>query len=252
MILFSLILALGLMATADSFKFQSEEYVYSDYFDKRCFKALTGDIECNDRTRMLGSSAVAGWVGSNATADGACTSTCFDSLQRWNESVTKECTRDMNRAYPPRQLEDTVKLANEVRQMWNATCIRDTKSGRYCFDVVDEIRGSQTYGKKTPFKEPCHPCYGMVVSAMLNSSIEVEVWSLDNDYWKGQLELVHDKCGGPDKIEKNLEEQRIYNASHPREPELMKNNGMTSRVNHIGVWIAVLIYGCSVFMSQTI
>ncbi|PTD06148.1 hypothetical protein FCULG_00012309 [Fusarium culmorum] len=209
MILFSLILSLNLLATADSFKFQSEEYVYSDYFDKRCFKALTSDIECNDRTGMLGSSAVAGWVGSNATADGACISTCFDSLQRWNESVTKECTKDFNRAYP--------RVNLKIQSNWPTRC-----------------------GK----------CGTRPVSGILSRVGIALLWGLDEDYWKGQLELVHDKCGGPDTIEKNFEEQKVYNASHPRKPELLKNVGTSAKSSQIGgVWFAVIFYGCSIFIS---
>lgn len=113
-------------------------------------------------------------------------------------------------------------------------------------DVVDEIRGPYTYGDKITFKEPCNPCYGMVVNAMLNASIEMDLWGLDDDYWKGQLELVHAKCGGPDKIEKDFEQQKVYNASHPREPELLKNMGTSAKIG--GVWFAVLFYGCSIFI----
>jgi hypothetical protein len=43
----------------------------------------------------------------------------------------------------------------------------------------------RVYGEETPYKEPCHPCYGMVLTALLNSSIEARLWSLDDDYWKG-------------------------------------------------------------------
>lgn len=114
--LFSLILGLGLVATANSFKFQSEEYVNNgDFFDKRCVKALTTDIECDQYTRMIGQYSSMGWSGSNTTADCICFATCFDSLQKWNQTVNTECAKDLSRAFPPYQLEDIVKLANKVR-----------------------------------------------------------------------------------------------------------------------------------------
>ncbi|RGP62909.1 hypothetical protein FSPOR_8892 [Fusarium sporotrichioides] len=250
MVKFSLILAFGLSMAVNAFKFRSDEFVdMGDYFDKRCNKALKTDIDCDANTRLLVQSSVVGWLGSNNIVDGLCLATCFDSLQRWNKTVTEECAKDLDRAYPPLQLGEIIAEANEAWQMWNATCIRDTNSGRYCFDVVYELRGLKTDGEKKPFKEICHPCYGMVVNAMLNASLELDLWGLDNDYWKGQLDLVHKKCGGPDKIEKNFEEQKTYNASHPREPELKESKGMTVAVNQVGgVGIAALIYGWSIFM----
>ncbi|KAG8355370.1 hypothetical protein FVEN_g6755 [Fusarium venenatum] len=247
----SLIVALSLLTAVDAFRFHYEEYVNgAEFFDKRCVKALTSNIDCDQDTRMVGQYRSMGWLGSNRTADAMCLTTCFDSLQRWNKTVTEECDKDLNRAFPPLLLEDEVKLANQVQQMWNATCIRDTKSGRYCFDVVEELRGRHNYGEEKPFKEPCHPCYGMVVKVMLNSSIEaLDLWGLDDDYWRGQLELVHEKCGGPDKIEKDFEEQKVYNASHAREPELKEIKGTAAMINQMGgVWITVLTFGWSLFM----
>ncbi|OBS26109.1 hypothetical protein FPOA_00052 [Fusarium poae] len=248
--MFSFMLAVSLLTAAGAFKFQSDESVnYSDFFDKRCVKALTTEINCDEHIRMFGQSRTAGWLGSNTTVDSVCITTCFDSFQQWNKTVTEECDKDLNRAFPPRELENIIKVANEMRQMWNATCIRDTKTGRYCFDVIDELRDHRTYGEGKTFKEPCHPCYGMVINAMLNASIEMELWGFDDNYWKEQLDLVHEKCGGPGKIEKDFEEQKVYNVSHGREPEVRENKGAMAMINQINaVWIAVVIYGWSMFI----
>jgi hypothetical protein len=105
--------------------------------------------------------------------------------------------------------------------------------------------------KSKPFQEPCHPCYGMVITALLNSSTEVHMWGLDDNYWKGQLRLVHENCSSPRKIQEEFEAQKVFNASHSpnRTLEAEQNDGMAlvgSRKECM--WVAALIYGMVIFV----
>ncbi|RGP81398.1 hypothetical protein FLONG3_542 [Fusarium longipes] len=206
------LLALSLLLTTNAFKLQSDAYIDSANLTEGCTKALKIDLECDKNARMLGKSSYAGWIGSNQLADAICTTTCFDSLQNWNETVTKDCAKDRN-ASDSRVLQGLITEASEISLMWNTTCIRDTDSGRYCLDIMDENHVVAD-GDFQPYNETCHPCYGMAVTALLNSSMEAHLWSLDDDYWKGQLELLQKKCGGADKIQQDFIKQKAYNASH--------------------------------------
>lgn len=117
-------------------------------------------------------------------------------------------------------------------------------------DVMYELHGPADGGER-PYKEPCHPCYGMVITALLNTSIEAHLWLLDDDYWKGQLRLVHENCSSPDKIEADFEAQKVFNASYGnnRTSEPEPNNGMALGGNRrAGPWVVAMIYGLGIFV----
>ena len=91
----------------------------------------------------------------------------------------------------------------------------------------------------------------MVITALLNSSIEAHLWLLDDDYWQGQLKLVHDNCSSPDKIEADFEAQKVSNASYGnnRTSEPEPNDGMVSGRNRRGgPWAVALIYGLGILV----
>lgn len=105
--------------------------------------------------------------------------------------------------------------------------------------------------KLKPFPEPCHPCYGMVITALLNTSTEAHLWSYDDDHWRGQLKLFHENCSSPGDIQEDFEAQKMFNASYGnnRTAEAEPNDAMTFRGNRIsGPWIAALVYGLGILM----
>jgi hypothetical protein len=131
MTIISLIIALELSLVANAFQVQSDIHIGQGNFVHGCAKALAAEVECNRYTWSLGQYSYIGWVGDARLADAMCTATCSDSLRSWNETVAKECAKDRNRS-DPYPLDDLITQVNDIRQMWNATCIKDSKSGYYC------------------------------------------------------------------------------------------------------------------------
>ncbi|KAH6957440.1 hypothetical protein HG530_014851 [Fusarium avenaceum] len=249
MTIISLIIALELSLVANAFHVQSDAYIGQGNFTNGCAKALAAEVECNRYAWSLGQYGYIGWVGDARLADAICTATCSDSLRSWNETVARECAEDSNRPDPD-LLDGLITQANHIRQMWNATCIKDTKSSYYCLEIMDNF-SDKVYGEETTYKESCHPCYGMVLTALLNSSLGVTLWGLDDKYWKGQLELVHKQCGGPGTIEEHFEEAKAFNATHntTRVSESDKNDAALLMVNLAGgIWVVLLIHGVSIFV----
>ncbi|KAH7174963.1 uncharacterized protein B0J16DRAFT_375706 [Fusarium flagelliforme] len=243
------IIILSLSLAVNAIKVQSDMYIDSLNLTSSCTKALQTDLECDDYTRTLGKYTYQGWVGSNRLVDAICTATCFTSLQKWNETVTKDCAEDRTKD-DPHQLQTLIADASDIQLMWNVTCIKDTSSGRYCLDVIYEQHGPADGGER-PYKEPCDPCYGMVITALLNSSIDAHLWLLDDDYWKGQLKLVHENCSSPGQIEADFEAQKMFNASHGnnRTAEPEPNDGMAFGGNPTGgPWIAALVFGLGILV----
>lgn len=131
MTIISLIIALELSLFANAFQVQSDVHIGQGNFVNGCAKALAAEVECNRYTWSLGQYGYIGWVGDARLADAICTATCSDSLRSWNETVARECAEDSNRPDPDR-LDGLITQANHIQQMWNATCIKDTKSSYYC------------------------------------------------------------------------------------------------------------------------
>lgn len=126
-----LTITLSLSLAVNAFKVQSDMSIGRLNFTSSCTKALQTDLECYDYTRSLGKSTYQGWVGSNRLADVICTATCSTSLRNWNETVARECAEDGTEDNLS-SLQTLITEANDMELMWNATCIKDTKSGRYC------------------------------------------------------------------------------------------------------------------------
>ena len=126
-----LTITLSLSLAVNAFKVQSDMYIGSLNLTSSCTKALQTDLECYGYTRSLGKGTYQGWVGSNRLADAICTATCSTSLRNWNETVAQECAED-GTEHNLSSLQTLITEANDMELMWNATCIKDTKSGRYC------------------------------------------------------------------------------------------------------------------------
>ncbi|EXL42438.1 hypothetical protein FOCG_14903 [Fusarium oxysporum f. sp. radicis-lycopersici 26381] len=138
---------------------------------------MSADINCN---KMAFSFINGGWYGSldsGALTDAVCTNTCSQSLQDWVTSVSEDC-----------EDKDKAQYGLRIWTGWNATCLKDTKTGRYCNDIIEDFTdvGEE---EELPHDELCHPCYVKRLEMYKPSP-----HALNIKWHEEQLELVHKKC----------------------------------------------------------
>ncbi|PNP83990.1 hypothetical protein FNYG_02678 [Fusarium nygamai] len=147
---------------------------------KACDKAMSADIDCD---REVISFLNGGWYGSldsEELTDAVCTKACSQSLQDWIANVSKDC-----------EDEDKARGVTRIWTGWNATCLKDTKTGRYCNDFTDVGEDEEL-----PHDELCHPCYVKRLEMYKPSP-----YALNIKWHEEQLELVHKKCSSSTSLE---------------------------------------------------
>ncbi|KAF5246181.1 hypothetical protein FANTH_6948 [Fusarium anthophilum] len=150
---------------------------------KTCDKAMSADIDCD---REVVSFLNGGWYGSldsEALTDAVCTKACSQSLQDWVTNVSKGCE------------EDKARGGLRIWTGWNATCLKDTKTGRYCNDIIADFTDVGE-DEELPHDELCHPCYVKRLEMYKPSP-----YALNIKWHEEQLELVHKKCGSSTSTE---------------------------------------------------
>ncbi|KAG5787815.1 hypothetical protein H9Q69_013127 [Fusarium xylarioides] len=150
---------------------------------KACDKAMAADIDCD---REVISFLNGGWYGSldsEALTDAVCTKTCSQSLQDWVANVSEGCD------------EDKARGGLRMWTGWNATCLKDTKTGRYCNDIIADFTDIGE-DKELPHDELCHPCYVKRLEMYKPSP-----YALNIKWHEEQLELVHKKCSSSTSTE---------------------------------------------------
>ncbi|KAF5982591.1 hypothetical protein FBULB1_4208 [Fusarium bulbicola] len=150
---------------------------------RTCDKAMSADIDCD---REVISFLNGGWYGSldsEALTDAVCTKACSQSLQDWVTNVSKDCE------------EDKARGGLRIWTGWNATCLRDTKTGRYCNDIIADFTDVGE-DEELPHDELCHPCYLKRLEMYKPSP-----YALNIKWHEEQLELVHEKCSSSTSTE---------------------------------------------------
>ncbi|KAF5551240.1 NAD-dependent deacetylase sirtuin-6 [Fusarium mexicanum] len=150
---------------------------------KACDKAMSADIDCD---REVISFLNGGWYGSldsEALTDAVCTKACSQSLQDWYTNVSKDCE------------EDKARGGLRIWTGWNATCLKDTKTGRYCNDIIADFTDVGE-DEELPHDELCHPCYVKRLEMYKPSP-----YALNIKWHEEQLELVHKKCASSTSTE---------------------------------------------------
>ncbi|KAI1016461.1 hypothetical protein LB503_010217 [Fusarium chuoi] len=117
-----------------------------------------------------------------------------------DKNVTKACDKAMSAdidcdredwiADVSEDCEDQDKARGGLRIWtgWNATCLKDTKTGRYCNDIIADFTDVGE-GEELPHDELCHPCYVQRLEMYKPSP-----YALNIKWHEEQLELVHKKC----------------------------------------------------------
>ncbi|KAH6964590.1 hypothetical protein DER45DRAFT_642022 [Fusarium avenaceum] len=145
---------------------------------KACGVAISTEIDCH---REAIGFLNGGWHGSlenDTLTDAVCTETCSQSLRNWVSTVSEDC-----------EDEDKAGAGLRIWAGWNATCLKDTKTGRYCNDIILDF--TRVGDEELPLNELCHPCYVKRLEMYKPTP-----YALNIKWHEEQLELVHKKCGG--------------------------------------------------------
>ncbi|KAG7405905.1 hypothetical protein Forpe1208_v014093 [Fusarium oxysporum f. sp. rapae] len=151
---------------------------------KACDKAMSADIDCNKKAFSFINGGWYGSLDSESLTDAVCTHTCSQSLQDWVTNVSEDC-----------EDEDKARSGLRIWTGWNATCLKDTKTGRYCNDIIEYFTdvGEDV---ELPYDELCHPCYVKRLEMYKPSP-----YALNIKWHEEQLELVHEKCSSSTSTE---------------------------------------------------
>ncbi|KAH7147634.1 DHS-like NAD/FAD-binding domain-containing protein [Fusarium sp. MPI-SDFR-AT-0072] len=151
---------------------------------KACDKAMSADIDCNKKAFSFINGGWYGSLDSESLTDAVCTHTCSQSLQDWVTNVSKDC-----------EDEDKARSGLRIWTGWNATCLKDTKTGRYCNDIIEDFTDVGE-DEELPHDELCHPCYVKRLEMYKPSP-----YALNIKWHEEQLELVHEKCSSSTSTE---------------------------------------------------
>ncbi|KAF4443790.1 hypothetical protein FACUT_1071 [Fusarium acutatum] len=175
MIVSKLFIILGVSLSVNAFS------LYESGTDKEvtkaCDKAMAADIDCNKKVVSFLNGGWYGSLDSEALTDAVCTKTCSRSLQGWVANVSEDC-----------EDEDKARGGLRIWTGWNATCLKDTKTGRYCNDIIENFTDVEE-GEELPHDELCHPCYVKRLEMYKPSP-----YALNIKWHEEQLDLVHKKC----------------------------------------------------------
>ncbi|KAF4998534.1 hypothetical protein FDECE_11752 [Fusarium decemcellulare] len=180
------LVAFGLFFGAGAFQIYHVEDVDHYNVGAACVNALSTDITCHSYIRSFMQPRYRYSLRNVSLTDEICTDSCSASLRKWFNTVSKECgDKDFGSsdAVPTR-------YGGNIWAGWNETCFKDPKTKRYCNDIIDEFSDVEE-SEEMPRAELCHPCYRRHLAMMQSSQ-----YSVYNEYYKEQLELIYKTCGG--------------------------------------------------------
>ncbi|KAH6871829.1 hypothetical protein B0T10DRAFT_590608 [Thelonectria olida] len=151
-----------------------------------CVSALSADIACNSYIRSFLELSYRGSLENVTLTDEICVGTCSASLRKWFEAVSKDCA---GKSFGSSGTVPT-QYGGNIWAGWNETCVKDPKTKRYCNDIINEFSDVEE-GEDLPRAELCHTCYVRRLAMMQSSQ-----YSLYDEYYKEELELVYKTCGG--------------------------------------------------------
>ncbi|UZP41727.1 hypothetical protein NXS19_009543 [Fusarium pseudograminearum] len=192
--LFNLVLVLSLSTSATASTIPDiRKLDDSTITNTACNKALEAEIHCDKFLSGI-MTEDSEWTKEKVKlADSVCTDTCYDSLQRWYDTVTDACDNGEDNFLVLDKVSHT-GYGGEMWRAFNETCVKDPKTGRYCQEIIEGFSEIED-DEQRPYEELCHPCYGKVITAMTGSPSWMVGSDPATDYWDGQLELVHKVCG---------------------------------------------------------
>ncbi|KPM44181.1 hypothetical protein AK830_g2384 [Neonectria ditissima] len=151
-----------------------------------CVSALSADIACHPEIHSFLQPSYRGSLENVTLTDEICTGTCSASLRKWFNTVSNDCAgkSDEFNGNPP------TRYGGYVWAGWNETCVKDPKTKKYCNDIIDGFSDVKD-GESLPHAELCHVCYLRRLAMMQSSQ-----YSIYDEYYKEELELVYKTCGG--------------------------------------------------------
>ncbi|RTE76836.1 hypothetical protein BHE90_008696 [Fusarium euwallaceae] len=180
------LVAFGLYLSADAFQIWKASDFDNLDVGAACISALSSDITCNSYIRSFMQLRYRGSLQNVTLTDEICTGTCSASLRKWFDTVSKDCA---GKTLGSSGMVPTLYGGN-IWAGWNETCVKDPKTKKYCNDIIAEFTEVDD-GEEMPKTELCHTCYLRRLALMQSSQ-----YSIYNQYYKEQLELVYKTCGG--------------------------------------------------------
>ncbi|KAH7309114.1 LysM domain protein [Stachybotrys elegans] len=160
-----------------------------------CKTALSSKILCDEWVGTFQQAQWRGTLNNKTLTDSVCDLGCRDSLRGWFGDVQTAC-RGFNISS---QLPTT--LGGRMWAGYNETCIKDSKTGQYCNDLIAAFSNVETINAM-PTSEMCSECYVNRLAMMQNTS-----YSIYDQYYQSDLQLVYQKCGktGPTHLPPQLD-----------------------------------------------
>ncbi|KAK2742694.1 hypothetical protein FQN57_005149 [Myotisia sp. PD_48] len=159
-----------------------------------CRNALNEKIGCHPYLVTFRTPSFHQSLSNNTLTDLVCDQGCGQSLKSWFEAASIACANQvLDRAVP-------AKKGGLVYQGYNETCLRDTKTGKYCNDLFQQFKPVADI-RDMPLEEMCSYCHTTRLQMMQRSS-----YSVYNEDYKSDLELVQKKCSlsGPTDLPPSL------------------------------------------------
>jgi hypothetical protein len=150
-----------------------------------CNRALVAKIDCPEFVLAFTEPRYHESLQDADLADAICTDTCSDSLRTWFDDVTTACEgRTAVGSDTP------ARYGGFMWAGWNETCLRDTDSGLYCVDIMQNFANVDDV-QQMPSDELCHPCHVSRLAMM-----QASPFSVYDESYKSRLEYVYAQCGG--------------------------------------------------------
>ncbi|KAK2731146.1 hypothetical protein FQN57_003634 [Myotisia sp. PD_48] len=150
---------------------------------KVCRTAVTQRIDCHSIYLQWQTPIYHGIFESDEITNVICEEDCKKSLKNWFETVEFACAgQNITGAVP------TI-LGGFLYQGYNETCLKDTTTGKYCNNVIDDFTLVPKVDEM-PMNELCSYCYTKRMEIMQTSS-----YSVYNEHYKHVIEVINKKCG---------------------------------------------------------
>ncbi|KAI3194501.1 CAZyme family GH55 [Penicillium roqueforti] len=148
-----------------------------------CKTSLTQLVGCDSYARLFLAESYRGSLGNDTLTESVCDESCGVSLKRWFDNVASDC-----KGYNVSDSAAT-KYGGQIWSGWNETCLKDTRTGEYCNDLISEYPAVD-FLDDMPESEICSFCFVERLGIMQRSS-----YSFYDEGFQDQLGTVNAKCG---------------------------------------------------------
>ncbi|KAH7124727.1 pectate lyase superfamily protein-domain-containing protein [Dactylonectria macrodidyma] len=148
-----------------------------------CVSALTERIKCDKLTMDFMTAGMRGSLGEKNITDSVCDKGCGESLKTYFDVVSVACD-----GY---RVEDAIPTlaGGSIWAGYNETCLKDTKSGKYCHEIIDAFTDVASI-EKMPKAELCSSCWVEHFAIMQRSA-----YSSYDEFIETQLKYTYKTCG---------------------------------------------------------